>query len=254
MDATSFIFSEYLFDSRRRSSGTASNPVFTFAAPTTVTTIQVIELEIPVSWYVINSGNNKLDFNDGAARTATITPGNYTRSSLAPEIKAAMEAVSALTFTVTIDRNSLIVTIAATGPFSILLVTGPNAPTGTGMSIEKVIGFARADTGSAVSHSGSSPINLAGENYIFVTSPIITGTSIITPVGNSDLTNALGRLQVVSPPSSIMQQNRPGKEVYIGKENVATIEFGLRFQDNTDVDLNGLDWSILVRLSQYGNF
>jgi hypothetical protein len=170
------------------------------------------------------------------------------------EIKAAMEAVSGDTFTVTISRDSLLTTIASTGTFSLRFATGPNAPTGTGLTIDKVLGFPRTDTASASSQTGSYPINLAGESYIFVTSPIVSGTSIFVPVGNSDLTNALTRLQVTVPPGSIMQQSRPGKEIYIGQENVTSITFGLRFQDNSDVDLNGLDWSILMRISQYGNF
>jgi|SaaInlV_165m_DNA_1040744.scaffolds.fasta_scaffold15383_2 hypothetical protein len=56
---------------------------------------------------VINGNNNTLKFTvDSVSKTATITPGVYTLSSLATEIKTRMDNASSLTFTVGYDTTN----------------------------------------------------------------------------------------------------------------------------------------------------
>lgn len=79
----------------------------------------------------VDATNNKLDFKEGAGAelTATISTGNYTMAALAAEIKTQLDVAGALTYTVTVTDALLVpvkFTIAATGEFSLLPVTGTN--------------------------------------------------------------------------------------------------------------------------------
>jgi len=70
--------------------------------------------------------NNKIDFQEGSSQlTATITPGTYTLSALATEIKTQMDSAGSNTYTVSLSDDRL--TISTTVAFSLLPYTGDNS-------------------------------------------------------------------------------------------------------------------------------
>lgn len=101
---------------------------------------------------VVSGENHKLDFKEGSGPelTATLTVGEKTLAQLAADIKTKMEAVGALTYTVTVsDENEI--TIAADGAFSLLGGSGTNAAVG----ILASIGFPDDLTDGETTYTGS---------------------------------------------------------------------------------------------------
>ncbi len=70
--------------------------------------------------FYIGTAINKLDFNDGSARTATLTTGVYDAAELAAHIKTQMDAVGGQTYTVTYSDTTRKFTISASGTFSLI--------------------------------------------------------------------------------------------------------------------------------------
>lgn len=105
--------------------------------------------------HTIDEDNNFLDFKEGAGSelTATLDIGEYTLTDFVTELARALNAAAdTLTFTVSINRSTRIITISADGAFTILGATG----THTGNTCLTLAGFANSDTGSATSHAGTS--------------------------------------------------------------------------------------------------
>lgn len=108
------------FDSFRRSSGLNEEPTFIIpASGIYANSFEVDHINIPVTWYNINSTNNILLWDDsiGGAITTTITPGNYTANELATELGTQMTADEAQgdTYTVTYNSTTQFFTIAGDG-------------------------------------------------------------------------------------------------------------------------------------------
>jgi hypothetical protein len=107
----------------------------------------------------ISTSNNKLDFDVGGGElTAELESGDYTLGEFAAAIETAFNAVTAYGFTVTLDRTTGRITIAATGGnYSLLLATGTNI----GVSFAELAGFTQStdltgdDTYTGADISGS---------------------------------------------------------------------------------------------------
>lgn len=82
-------------------------------------------------YFLVEIGvNDALDFDEGGAELqATLTAGAYSATTLCTEIKTRMDALGALTYTVTYSDVTNKFTIAATGNFTIRWNTGTNAAT-----------------------------------------------------------------------------------------------------------------------------
>lgn len=111
----------------------------------------------PFGWEIIAGFNDKLDFNRGGVKVATIAAGIYaTGGALATAIVTALEAADATpvwacsysvsTFKFTISTSS--------ETFTLLFGTGANIATDIALDI----GFAESDTGSASSQTGGSAV------------------------------------------------------------------------------------------------
>ena len=76
-------------------------------------------------------GNFRIDFKEGAgpALVATLNAGDYSLTEFTLEVKRALDAAGALTYTVTVNRTTRKITISATGVFSLLTFTGVNQGT-----------------------------------------------------------------------------------------------------------------------------
>lgn len=150
-------------NTKDRVSGTNTNGTFILSQSELSSHKYGISLEsavIPNLEYPVNRSNNNIYFkeNGGATLVATIPQGVYNASELSAELKSALEAVGALTYTIiyvdTTKKYSFNVGIGNTIQF----VSGQN-------SINNVIGF--PETGSDVLSSITSqyPVRLDGIEY-----------------------------------------------------------------------------------------
>lgn len=104
--------------------------------------------------HTITESNNLLDFKEGAGSelTATLNVGEYSLTDFLTEVARALNAAGALTFSLSVNRSTRIVTISGSGAFTLLGSTG----THVGNDAYSLLGFAASDTSSATSHAGAS--------------------------------------------------------------------------------------------------
>lgn len=112
-------------------------------------------------WYYghyIDTTNRNLPFNDGTDKVAILNVGDYTLTEFVTETSRALNAASSLTFTVSVDRSTRLITIAAGSTFELQTTSGASA------NVFSLLGFSGADktgtntyTGGAASGSEFKP-------------------------------------------------------------------------------------------------
>lgn len=147
----------------RLNPGTSTSSNFTYTLNDNVDRCENIiikNVEIPFTFYVINSTNNVLTFNS-AALSITITPGNYTTSSLAVELKTRMDTAFAdITTVAAFSHITYLLTLTRGTAFNVDAAV--DQPTSTAAYM---LGF-RVSTATATSVTGDSIYNISGPNYI----------------------------------------------------------------------------------------
>lgn len=103
--------------------------------------------------YEITDENQFLDFGEGAGElTAEIAVGFYTFTTFLDAIEDALNVAGALTYTVTGNRTTRVITIAASGTFQLKASTG----THTGNAPWTLMGFSATDRTGAATYAGQS--------------------------------------------------------------------------------------------------
>lgn len=208
---------------------------------TRITEIVVEALQIPFSYYTVNHSNNILIFD--ISDTITITPGNYTATTLCNEIKAQMDIVfPGQSSTVTFSTTTLKMTISKASPFTIASSTTNSASTASIM-----LGFRKNST-LGTTATGDSALNIAGPNYLLLASDYLTEHIHHKTVYIDDsYKNILYTIPVNTSPGDIITDD---PKVPIRLSYKATIQptdildFQLLDEFRNQIDLNGLDCSI----------
>lgn len=103
--------------------------------------------------YVVTDLNYILNFDEGGPElTALLNAGEYTFTDFATEIERALNDAGALTYTVTANRTSRTITVAASGTFSLLVSSGTSA----GVSPFALMGFTGADRTGSATYTGNT--------------------------------------------------------------------------------------------------
>lgn len=224
------------FDSENRSSGTVSNYSITLNDRIdSVISVDITSIEIPFSYYCINSTNNTINFEDNVPNsyTASVTAGNYSATEYATALETAMNAVFA-GFTITYNDNTNKFTWANASQFKIL----------SSSSMGDNIGIT-TDSSLATSVTSDSSINLTGGNYLFIRSKALSVGRPRTFVNEKEK-NVLYKTQVnVNPWDVITILPKSDGELHYSKGvDLSTIDFQLVDKDFNEIDLNGKNWSI----------
>jgi len=97
-------------------------------------------------------GNFRIDFQEaGPPLVATLNPGDYSLTEFCAEIKRALDSAGTLTYQCSVNRTTRIITVTASGNFSLLCDTGVNQ----GTAVWDLMGFDTvADRSAAASHVG----------------------------------------------------------------------------------------------------
>ncbi len=211
-------------------------------ATTRITEIVIERIEIPYSFYVINSTNNVLKFNNGVV-TATLTPGNYTSTTIQTELKSKIDtAFGDTNTTVSFSSSTYKLTITRTSAFIVDSMT--SVPSSTAADI---LGF-KVSTPSATSATASGVINISGPNYI-----IIRSTFLTKPIqhkmlySNTSYQNNLWAVPLSASPGDIIFEspNMPIRLNYkFTIQTTDVIDIQLYDDSNNFLDLNGLDWAM----------
>ena len=144
--------------------------------------------------YEITKENQNLNFSEGGGElTAVIDIGPHTLSELLVKMKTALDAAGALTYTVTADRSTRKITIAASGTFEILVSSGSQIGTGP----FSVLGFTGADRTGAATYEGDS---VSGDFYApqFKLQDYVASTDFQEKVQPSINESASGKVETIS--------------------------------------------------------
>lgn len=98
----------------------------------------------------IDTTNNLLPFDDGTSKNATLKVGDYTLTTFVSEVSRALNAASSITFTVSVNRATRIITIAGDSNFELHTTSGASA------NCFSLLGFSGADKTGAASYTGSA--------------------------------------------------------------------------------------------------
>lgn len=143
--------------------------------------------------HTITSENFSLDFDEGSGEIqASITIGDYSLTQLINEVKTQMDAVGGQVYTVSVDRESRLVTISASSNFDLLVTSGSRA----GTSVFELLGFTTDQTGSN-SYQGS----IASGSAYYVQFPLQNYVSFDDwkeSIDSSVSTSSAGNVQTVS--------------------------------------------------------
>jgi hypothetical protein len=119
----------------------------------------------PITEYNVNAYNQFLDIDvGGTVYTIQVPEGEYTETTLAPAVQAAIQALGPplAGFTVVLDPLTRRITVANAAPFTLLFRSGPSV----NKSLWQVLGFLQVDVGPALSVTSSGVIDLAGTTAI----------------------------------------------------------------------------------------
>ena len=192
--------------------------------------------------YTIRTGVNTTIYftEDATNKTASLTPGYYTESTLPTAIKTALDTASGgfATFTVTISASTKRLTIASTQAFSLTFGTNTSA------SIAKTLGFLPTDTGAATSQTATQIVNLSD--------PLSANIQIkqATAGGFSCLGGAWGQILVPLDVQfgyykAYTTDDFPQKLIF--NKKTSKLEIEVRDLEGNLLDLNGSEFEMLLR-------
>lgn len=239
---------QFVINSKDRTSGTSTNFVISFGSAQNAGGLKLVSAQIPNTIYNITSDNNILDFDDGGgAITATVPVGSYTITNLLSTLKTLMDAASApqnaLVFTLTLSNITHFVTIAATGNFSLLFATGANVAN----TIRQQIGFAGTDVAGSATYTGTLVPRVSEPFYLQIRITELRDGVVDTGANDSDFNIPInvnsGEIIAYNENSGYLQQR-----LFRGKPLTFTTMTVILIVDGTETDLNGAEWSFVMRI------
>lgn len=196
-------------------------PLFQFQTDiANIAAFKVIEAQIPFSWYVINSSNNRFLLTEGASTaTVTLPVGNYNSSTLTTALQTALILASPLakTYAVTFSGQN---SVPNTGKFTIVsadasvysLTFGDAEDLGV-TNPRFYLGFAEGvstSSGAGVL-TGQNAANISGPNYLYINSRSLgTLFKTVLPVG----ADALGQGSIGPQIAKVPINVQPGGVIY----------------------------------------
>ncbi len=236
----------------RVSSLSASTTDFVIILPKAyndVAEVELVSATIPNTFYNIRTGVNDrmVWFRGATSYNFIIPPGAYSMTDLLSVIQTGMNAADANTYVLSYSTTTFKCTIAGAGAFILNWATNPQAAT----SCYLELGWAAADTSSATSQISTNAADLAAVDYIYVSVPEL-GVNIETTVANLRDVDAFcipvnddsGQLIHFDTNSHFTQVIKR----YSGNP-ISQFTIKLKDRNNTLLNLNGSEWSMILRLN-----
>jgi hypothetical protein len=225
-------------------SETSTNFTYSFNENVTrITQISIEFIEIPYTFYSINSLNDRLVFNNNPASFITVTHGNYNTATLANELVTKIIAQFGGTCTVTFSPTTFKMTITRGVAFNL-----NSTDTQVTSTLAPLLGFKVTTVGITTTVTSDSVVNIAGPNYLYVQSMFFSKfiQHKILSVDNS-YKNAMVFVPVIASPGDaiIYSPKIPIRLSY--KASVLTtdiIDFAIYDENDNLMNLNGLDWAM----------
>lgn len=229
-----------LVRSKDRLSGTSTNFRLNHYYPVSGD-YKVHNIQIPRTNFNVNSTNNKVYFidADAVAYTATIISGSYTSSTLPAALVAAMELVSAQTYTVTFSSTTGKLTITpGAGTISMLFSTYSTA------TARYLLGFEAEDTTAAASVTSTNSVDLSYPPSV----AIMINEALDTNYGPFRETGSEYSIYVPFSQAygAYTDQSSFDIQQKIKLRTTKSLNIRLLDHDNNEIDLNGVNWEFLI--------
>ena len=200
-------------------------------------TIQLVNAQIPVSFYTINFTNDIFSFclSNLIPINITITRGNYNSSSLITELKSKL-LTAGYTFDITISRITGIMTFTLNQAFFIF-----NNPLGV------VLGFDTTLGSIGFTLTAPFPLNLLGIKKLKIFSNALATHSFDSfGSGNNSLINTIS---VNSAPFGLIIYETPTEPVILKSKTINTIDIQIYDEDNNFINFNNINYTLTFQLN-----
>lgn len=200
--------------------------------------VQLLNAQIPYSFYIINYTNNLFRTNIlGSATTYTIPTGNYTANSLITALQTALGNPTGLVISISSINGRL--TFSYTSNFIIY-----NNIT---YSIGYVLGFPDSTTYSSTSNTltTTNPLNLLGIKVLQVRSANLIMNNISSVQGGA--TTLLQSIPVSCVPFGMIDYTDKGNMITIHNDYLDDLDIEIVDGESDNyINFNGQDWCITL--------
>lgn len=197
---------------------------------------QLVDAQIPVSFYNINYTNNTLNYQISSVNySITASVGNYNFNTLATELISKFLA-NGHVFTIAINKQNGIITLATPATNFILQVS----------SMFSVLGlFLSNHTSSSFSQSADYPLNLLGITKIKIQSTNLNTYNVDSSANG--FSNNIGLIPVDQPSFGlIIYENKSSSKFVLRDNRVDEIDIQLVDQNNSLINFNNIDWNLTI--------
>jgi len=203
--------------------------------------ITVLNAQIPVSFYVITSSNNKLVLETGVTTTITITNGNYSANTLIIELQTKF-LTAGITFTsIQFNKVNGIISFISNG-FTNYYFTSDS-------TLLNVLGTTSSIISVSTVYTCPYPLNLLGVQKLSIKSERLAIHSVSSI--DFSFSNTLVTIPCDVPPYSLISytsQSEQNKNL-LNVRNINEIDIQIFDENNNFIDFNNLDWTITLTIS-----
>ena len=199
--------------------------------------ISLLNAQIPVSFYVVNSSNNVLNYQISSTNfNITITQGNYNGTTLITVMQALFLA-NGHTFSITLNSNTGIFTFTYIGTFTFLVSS----------TCTTILGFNATITSTTNSIVLPYPCNLLGAMKLNIVSNKL-------PTSNYDY-NTANMLQCISvnqPSYSVINwENQSSHSNILLVKTIDNIDIQFTDGSGNYINFNNIPWALTIKLDIY---
>lgn len=242
-------------------------PTYQLATPVpNLAAIKILEVQIPFSFYTINSSNNTFTLTDTTPLTnavITIPVGNYNTTTLMTVLTTALNAVgSAGSYSITYAAATGLFTFVKTGGASFTFTFGTTGDLGA-TNPRFNLGFnAGANTTASNTLTAPNVANVSGPNYLYLNSRAFGAQlNLLLPRGAVQLgsgTNGpqIAKIPINVQPGGVIYWSDPDPQKWFTFEDLPLLpqfDFYLTVGNNATplvTSLNGLSFSVKMGILQ----
>jgi len=201
--------------------------------------ITIIDAQIPVSFYTINSSNQVLTvISGGNTYTLNITNGNYNATSLITELKTKIATIPGLTATIVINKSTGKLTFTFSSSVTVVYVTS---------TIGTILGLTANLTGTSITLQ--QPLNLLGVKKLNIKSNALQVSNFSSEnLGNASILLSIPNNEAQFNMISFTNQNNLNNCI-LNADIVDVIDIKIVDESNNFIDFNNQDWTMTLGIS-----
>ena len=209
--------------------------------------VTVLNAQIPCSFYVISSLNNKLVISGPGITTTTIliNYGNYNANTLITELISKFGA-GGITMGISINKSNGILTFTSNGFINYYFTSAS--------TMLEVLGTTSSVISTSTEYTCSYPLDLLGVKKLLIKSERLSVHSVSSVDYSSS--NILVTIPVDVSPFSMISYNSQSEtnKNLLTLRNINQIDINIYDENNNYIDFNNLDWAITLVISSEINF